>query len=736
MDYSPVYGWSWNSPMSEKLIVKQLDEMCQMGIRGMYILPLPREFRPTTMRTQMKPDYLSEDFFSLVTFALMEAKKRGMNVWVYDEGGWPSGGACTQVMKLRPASVARYIAKTENGYEIRTSDSVLPSALDPEAMALYQHITHDRYAEAIQKAGITEPLYFFDDEPYTQEYPYFDGMDALFEKQYVYSFMEHLDEIFDTESDHKERADYKEFIGRLFDERFLLSIREKCHALGHLSVGHLSPDHHPDGVINRGQGSMVSSLRCFDVPFIDDIWRQNRHPDDTCTGEDDGGKETCIFFGRFASSAASQNGGNEAGCESYCIYSSALTPERMIYDLGFLLARGINILNPLSLPSARNGMTVWQMRPGFIPGYPADFTLKDFNEIADRMCRLMHEGKPLGKTALYLPVRDMCMSDARRRRITEAFRNAGNRLEDSGVDFDIIDDAVVREAEYRDGKLCIGLAAYEKVILPEGCEPPQDVYRKVQPLLCTETAPEWFASKGIVTRVRGLDNGGRIFFVFNSNKETFDRVVKKPVALPGYEVDFVKNKTYALNDEICISLVCGEAKAYIFDAAGNYEVSERFCGNTVLIPEEIKVKPVYECMVDENGLSRKALTAEYEKSVLPVEWKKGFSGEISCVLKFPKHGSGHWRLSIEKLYACAGVYADGKPVGNIIAAPYTIEGFGSTDEIELRIANTLAPLISTTDFFDRYSEADIGPYHEKMLPFEREALPAALDGIIKLEIEE
>ena len=610
MNYSPVYGWSWNSPISEELIVKQLDEMCAMGIRGMYILPLPREFRPTTMRTQMEPDYLSPEFFSLVTFALKEAKKRDMELWVYDEGGWPSGGACTQVLKMMPEAAGRYIVKTENGYEIRVSQGVLPDALNPEAMSLYLHITHDRYAEAIKKAGIAEPLYFFDDEPYTQEYPYFDGMDALFAKQYGYSFMDHLDEIFDTESDHKERADYKEFIGRLFDERFLLRIRERCHALGHLSVGHLSPDHHPDGVINRGQGSVITSLRCFDVPFIDDIWRQNRHPDDTCTGEDDGGAETCVFFGRFASSAATQNGGNEAGCESFCIYSTALTPERMVYDLGFLLVRGINILNPLSLPSARSGMTMWQMRPGFFPGYPADFALKDFNEVAERMCRLMHEGKPLGKTALYLPVRDMCMSDARRKAVNEAFRNAGNKLENGGVDFDVVDDAVIREAELKDGKLCIGMAAYENIVLPEGCEPPKDVLAKVRDLVRTDVAPEWFAADGVFTRVRKLDNGGRICYVFNSNKETFDRTVKKPLDLPAYEVDFVKNRTYALSDDVRITLTCGEAKAYVFDAEGRYETSERFSGTKTLYPTSIEVKPVYECRIDEIGLSRQALTAE------------------------------------------------------------------------------------------------------------------------------
>ena len=44
----PSYSWGWNDAITREGIVRQLDSMTERGIRGIYILPVPKNFRPNT----------------------------------------------------------------------------------------------------------------------------------------------------------------------------------------------------------------------------------------------------------------------------------------------------------------------------------------------------------------------------------------------------------------------------------------------------------------------------------------------------------------------------------------------------------------------------------------------------------------------------------------------------------------------------------------------------------------
>ena len=131
----PTYSWVWNAPVDRAGIDGRLEEMLKNGIRGMYIIPEPREFRPTSMRTDMKPEYLTDEFFEMVRYACEKAHSLGMVVWLYDEGGWPSGSACTKVNALRPESCRKTVAARE--LALRVGEKYVPgeraiSAFVPE----------------------------------------------------------------------------------------------------------------------------------------------------------------------------------------------------------------------------------------------------------------------------------------------------------------------------------------------------------------------------------------------------------------------------------------------------------------------------------------------------------------------------------------------------------------------------------------------------------------------------
>ena len=73
--------WFWNGDMRDEEIRRQIREMAEKGIKGFFIHP----------RQGLSVPYLSEEWFRKVGIAVEEAKRRGLEVWLYDEYPYPSG---------------------------------------------------------------------------------------------------------------------------------------------------------------------------------------------------------------------------------------------------------------------------------------------------------------------------------------------------------------------------------------------------------------------------------------------------------------------------------------------------------------------------------------------------------------------------------------------------------------------------------------------------------------------
>lgn len=84
--------WGWEGAMDIKTIRKDLDAIRDRGFRSVifeagYKLPF---------------EYLSEDWFKAIRTGVLEAKKRGLKVWIIDEGKYPSGFAGGKFTRERP----------------------------------------------------------------------------------------------------------------------------------------------------------------------------------------------------------------------------------------------------------------------------------------------------------------------------------------------------------------------------------------------------------------------------------------------------------------------------------------------------------------------------------------------------------------------------------------------------------------------------------------------------------
>lgn len=81
--------WAWNSELIEPELRNQIKIMKQMGMGGFFM----------HARVGLKTPYLGREWFECIKACCEEARKNGMEAWLYDEDRWPSGFAGGGVTK-------------------------------------------------------------------------------------------------------------------------------------------------------------------------------------------------------------------------------------------------------------------------------------------------------------------------------------------------------------------------------------------------------------------------------------------------------------------------------------------------------------------------------------------------------------------------------------------------------------------------------------------------------------
>ncbi len=503
LSFAPVYAWAWDAPVSEEETERQIEEMASLGVKRFYVLPLPRSFRPVAHPTLLSPDYLSDGFFSAYRFAIEKAKEKGMEVWLYNEGGWPSGGACGAVVKENPALVRErlnvrervldegeayassadavaafegkrrvsegerfsqktilkeyYIEKINSG-----GDSAnIPDLTKKESAEVFLRLTHEAYKKAVGDFfGKTITAVFTDEPTAPRPFPYRAEIERLYFERYGADIKEHLPALFDPETDEDRaiRIRFFSLCAELFSENYLQTERDWCEANGLLYLGHFDKEDEADGSLTGGSFDLLRALGKLDVPGVDAIRRQIFPPREGQISKGANG-----FFPRLASSAAAQKGGRRALTESFAVYGNGLTFEEMRYVLAFQAMRGINLFNLMMLSYGRTGFLRTGELPHFSETHACYRDLSAFNAFAERLSYLFSVGERVVPVALYLPLRDVCadaLSDE------ESYFSVGKRLEEKHISFDLIGEDGILSAAIEGGALALGRARYSAVVIP------------------------------------------------------------------------------------------------------------------------------------------------------------------------------------------------------------------------------------------------------------------------------
>ncbi len=799
--HAPVYVWVWNDICTKEIIDAQLQEMKNLGIQAFYILAEPKDFRPDSMPTNLTPDYLSEEYFELCEYAVEKGKEYGMLCWIYDEGGWPSGSACGRVLKAHPEYARQTLEiydrffragdvykKTkhdvlaaflndkeiiEDGY-VFSEDTVVneyaaekaicgnsdyPDLLNKDATEYFIEITHEKYASSMKNALGRNVTAVFTDEPKAPSGAFNKELAEKYESLYGESVIPYLPLIAQrievTEENVHILYRWYDLCSRMFCENFLLPCKKWTNAHGMAFTGHMDKDHDPMGCV-RGGGNfnLMRALRCFDIPGIDVIWRQLYPENKTSDKNDMNGYNG--FFPRYASSAAAQNGTKSAMSEIFGVAGPGLTYDIMRYTVGYQAVRGINIFNLFNFPLGRKGVLLAQELPVFTENQMFYSYLGQFNRYTERLSYIASLGERVCETALYYPVHDF-QGGLNAELVSEAFDNLGRRLEDMMVDFDIVDDDVIRLAQgIENGIMHIGKASYKTIVIPENAYIPHDI-QNILNRFVEKGGRILHKASGLTPVIRVKGEGLRAMYRRTENAELFCLFREKgeskdyEIFLPsskGYLLDLMKGTLQRFKTEnniLRLSLETGETAVILLtDEALNAESRREFrnrtelCGSFVLRKES-------ELICNEKGFGN----IKHSEKAVPVslgDWKEifgsGYSGsgvyETAFTLPAEKVGK-EGELDLGDVHFAAEVLLNDQPLGCALMPPYRIRiPAGVLDEnnkLKIVVTNTSANWYIHTDYFDNHNINELSPYFEAETEYAKDFVSGGLYGSVVLYTE-
>lgn len=752
---SVLYTWAWNVPMDKKNIDAHLQAFEQAGITGFYILPLPKAFRPDTMKTSMIPEYLSEDFFELVKYTLRKAAESGMEAWIYDEGGWPSGGACGNTLARNPDALEMLLYKREvllkkgetytasedaiaafyekkridEGFTAETDVGINeycagkctflhPNRVDSTDRGVIDTFIDNTY-EAYKK-GLGEVFddvrAVFTDEPSVIGNLIPRDLFRLFTEKYGYDLKDYIYcveniSLARTREEQQARVDYGRLVGELFYANYCKNLGDWCRKNGKQFAGHLDLDHIPNGAARQGYFSHLHGLSAFDIPGVDVIWHQIRMPE----GDIPPVPEGAPFFPRLASSAAHQSGGNLALTESFAVYGDGITPDEFRYVLNYQAVRGINVFNVMLSASGNSVSSLLVERPVYTPLKPGFFHLEHLNTYFRRLSYLLKLGEPMIDTALYIPCGDFWANEEVSKAAYDSYISAGMNLENCGTEFDIIDDYAIMEAIETDEGLRIGNITYKNIVVPGCAFMPDDVREKVKKYIKSD---ELALKTSEIRMMKRKLPSGEMYFMFNEGMEKAETAIDIPL-----------ENLYRLNAAAGEITVLKDGKILI--ESGDIAVLYHTEQEPDAVSDEIEyrmelhgfeIAEVRQCRISEDGISMEHVPEDTEIT-------GSFSGEITYRTRYelpdtPMKGE-RYKIVLTDTALSAGIAIDGKPVATVGMTPMeaVLDGAMLSKEgiISITVANTSAnEIFAKNDLIMSLPKEIVGPYHKSSLPFEQD----------------
>lgn len=823
----PAYFWLWNAPLDPQVLRAQLRDMQSHGARSVCMLPMPHAFRPDSTNNGLDPDYLTPEYFECVQFAVDEAARLEMNWWLYDEGGWPSGQALGKVVGGHPELARRSVVRERVAADapftvpgdalavvvespelkvVRRGEVWTPSAADDVAYVYkisqggpadllnanatnrFIELTHEAYANAVAHHFGKSVRFTFTDEPAVamprspDYFSWFDGIDARYAELSSQSLFDDLPLFFVEPTPDislaaaQLRVNLCDATSRQFTDAYFARLKNwgRAHGLG--SGGHLGGEDETFGAVKHGFGHVMRPLREMDVPGVDLIWRQV-FP----------GRENQSNFPVFAASAAHQNGTRFAFTESFCVYGNGLTPAQMKWLVDYQYIRGINLSVFGCYPLTTRDHHMTGERPHFGPMNPQWDHLSGLHAYVARLGYALSVGRPLVRTALYYPVRDMWALGLNATTAVESFEKLATELLARQCAYDIVDDDVLASARVEGKELVVGAMRYDSIVCGETAwmhsvsRARLDEFAEADGnVLCAGHAPgvngemqspgsnairvaaaEAIAaqaiplamlsppSRDVRVAARELD-GQQIVVLFNEGNGPYTG--KASATAPHVvELDLLTARmsdVAADGNGFDLKLEPGETRAYVL-SAGRVPgaVAALYPHDRITVaPESLRAICGRQVRVGEHDfefIDRDFDGLPFDQSADWSAWlSDDYSGEVEYQFEFDVPGA--WAgssllLETGPIEYAATVYVDGVAAGAMLWPPWRVTLPPCTageHTIAIRVANSLANELASERVTQVWAEKSgpgwPSPYHERALVFEKESRGGGISGPVRV----
>lgn len=367
---NPGIFWYWNCDPSEAMITRQLTEIRDAGFRSVSLHPMPDKFRKRDFFAGMRIPYLGKRYFRLFRFAVSECRRLGLSMILYDEGGWPSGTVCGEVIRGNPEFAAQVLVRDDAGCiePHRFSPSGWQTDLmNPLATRKFLRLVHERYWEAAGEEFGRTIRSIFTDEPRisgtvgTDRVPWSPFLPEFFRRCNGFSVETIYPLLFpgmeDSGDVREARRLYQECCTELTARNFFGEIAAWCHTHRIELEGHFS-----------GEDSISCHAGCFgdylraaselDVPGVDAIWRQ------IAPGCGEGA------FAKLAQSAAIRKRRSETLSESFNVYGPGAAAPVLNWIANTQFVHGISRIMAMPFLASSDGVRKISCGTDFSPRNP------------------------------------------------------------------------------------------------------------------------------------------------------------------------------------------------------------------------------------------------------------------------------------------------------------------------------------------------------------------------------
>ncbi len=473
-------------------MISQLERMRAFGFDGTVFHP---RFYPND------PPYLGEEYLAVLSRVILHAKSLGMDFWIYDENGWPSGTVGGELLRVHPGDRQQWaeltLVEPDTGDVLgsftheglqwfvvrRLGEGV--DYLNPELARHFLAMTYERYRTGLDARAFAHVSAFFSDEPefglghaYDRlsthgAIPWTPRLAEIYWERYGEPLADQWRAIF-FPGDRGEQARIRlwETLTDLFCDSFIDPLNEWCRSYGKRLTAHLKGEEHPLFQVPT-HGSAQRVFRHLSLPAIDALERDPSND----------------FFPRQLASAARQFGDGRSMVECFGGAGWGAGPEDFRRYLLWLGAHGISdyVVHLWQYRLTSHAIRDW---PASIPNHlgwadafgPALARIKEEIAAAARA-----SGVDRAETLLISPHRGiMAKFDPRELltmnvhngsnyaetpagRINDRFMASVEELQRSRTAYHIADERTFESGEVEGAALVVGNCRYTTVMLSDDC---------------------------------------------------------------------------------------------------------------------------------------------------------------------------------------------------------------------------------------------------------------------------